>query len=47
MATVYVDANTGLELKNNILVYQDTYIFGKGYLHMTDEVVPEKYLTLK
>ena len=45
--TVYVDANTGLELKNNILVYQDTYIFGKGYLHMTDEVVPEKYLTLK
>ena len=26
--TVYVDANTGLELKNNILVYQDTYIFG-------------------
>ena len=45
--TVYMDANTGLELKNNILVYQDTYIFGKGYLNMTDEVVPEKYLQLK
>ena len=45
--TIYKDASTGLELKNNILVYQDTYIFGKGYLNMTDEVVPEKYLQLK
>ena len=45
--TPYKDANTGLEYKNYILVYQDTYIFGKGYLHMTDETVPEKYLTMK
>ncbi len=45
--TVYTDANTGIQLKNNILVYQDTYIFGKGYMHMTDEAVPEKYMTLK
>ena len=43
----YVDASTGLKLKNNILMYQDTYIFGKGFLHMTDEPVPEKYLNLK
>jgi hypothetical protein len=47
MGRAYVDAKTGLELKNNILMYQDTYIFGKGFLHMTDEVVPEKYLKLK
>ena len=45
--SVYMDVNTGLPLKNNILIYQDTYILGKGYLNMTSEVVPEKYLTLK
>lgn len=45
--TGYVDINTGLELKNNVLIYQDTYILGKGYLGMTSETVPEKYLTLK
>ena len=45
--TIYKDASTGLELKNNILVYQDTYIFGKGYLNMTGEVIPEKYLDMK
>ncbi len=45
--TIYADASTGIEIKNCFLVYQDTYIFGKGYLHMTDEVVPEKYLKLK
>jgi len=38
----YADAN-GIELDNYVLIYQDTYILGKGYLHMTDEVVPEKY----
>ncbi len=30
-------------LKNYLLVYQDEYIFGKGYLNLTSEVVPEKY----
>ena len=41
------DINTNEEWKNYILVYQDTYVFGKGYLGMTKEVVPEKYLTIK
>lgn len=43
----YRDVATGVEKKNHILMYQDTYIFGKGYLNMTDIVVPEKYFTIK
>lgn len=42
----YVDAD-GVERENFILLYQDTYIFGKGYLHMTDLEVPEKYFEIK
>lgn len=45
--TDYSDATTGLKLKNMLMVYQDTYIFGKGYMHMTDEVVPEKYFNIQ
>jgi len=26
-----------------MLLYQDTYVFGKGYLDLTSEIVPEKY----
>ena len=43
----YVDVQTGVEKTNHVLVYQDTYIFGHGYLNMTDVVVPEKYLTIR
>lgn len=43
----YTDIQTGVVKKNHILLYQDTYIFGKGYLGMTSVVVPEKYLTFK
>lgn len=46
-ATVYEDATTGMILKNTLLVYQDTYIFGKGYLGLTNESIPEKYLAVK
>lgn len=41
-----VDAN-GIERDNYLLIYQDTYVFGKGYLHMTDIKVPEKYFEIK
>ena len=41
-----VDAD-GVERENYILIYQDTYVFGKGYLHMTDLEVPEKYLDIQ
>lgn len=37
----------GIESENYFLLYQDTYIFGKGYLKMTDEVIPEKYFRIK
>lgn len=43
----YRDVQTGVEKKNHVLVYQDTYIFGKGYLGMTKITVPEKYFTIK
>lgn len=42
----YKDAN-GVEKENFFLLYQDTYVFGKGYLGMTKEVVPKKYFTIK
>ena len=38
----YVDAG-GVERKKYMLMYQDTYLFGKGYLKLTSEVIPEKY----
>lgn len=43
----YVDMATGTEKKNHVLLYQDTYILGKGYLGMTKEKVPEKYKKIK
>ncbi len=36
-----------IERENYILIYQDTYVFGKGYLGMTELEVPEKYLDIK
>ena len=35
------------ERKNHILVLQDTYAFGKGFLKMTDEEVPDIYKMLE
>jgi len=37
----------GSTCDNYYLLYQDTYVFGKGYLNMIDETVPEKYFTIK
>jgi len=39
----YIDADNVVR-KNFLLTYQDSYIFGRGYLNMTSEVIPEKYL---
>ena len=33
--------------KNMMLIYQDTYIHGKGYMKATDVKVPEKYQKIK
>jgi ABC-type sugar transport system substrate-binding protein len=43
----YVDMGTGVRAKNQILVYMDTYIFGKGFLPTTNQKVPEKYFSIK
>lgn len=42
----YVDASTGVKLKNFALLLQDTYIFGKGFMKSAEIEVPEKYLKI-
>ncbi|MGL4393526.1 MAG: DUF3798 domain-containing protein, partial [Fusobacteriaceae bacterium] len=44
--SVYADPK-GVELSNFFMVYQDTYIFGKGYLGNTKVKVPAKYSKVK
>ncbi|ANZ44461.1 DUF3798 domain-containing protein [Cloacibacillus porcorum] len=43
----YTDLGTGVTKKNMMLIYQDTYILGKGYMKATDVKVPEKYQKIK
>jgi len=43
----YKDLNSGTTSPNYALTYQDTYVFGKGYLGTTKLVIPEKYLTFR
>ncbi len=43
----YVDMGTGVRAKNQMLIYMDTYIFGKGFLPTTQQKIPEKYYTIK
>jgi hypothetical protein len=43
----YVDSGTGVRAKNQILVYMDTYVFGRGFLPTTAQKVPEKYFMIK
>lgn len=45
--SVYTDVATGATLRNVIMVIQDTYIFGKGYMGVTKVEVPEKYMKIK
>jgi len=42
----YVDGSTGVKLNNFVMLLQDTYIFGKGFIHSADVEVPEKYLKI-
>lgn len=46
MGSYYVDRASGEEMKNHVLVSQDTYVYGKGYLGMDKVEVPEKYLQM-
>jgi hypothetical protein len=43
----YIDANTGVRARNQLLIYMDTYIMGQGYLPTTQQTVPEKYYQIK
>jgi hypothetical protein len=43
----YIDANTGVRARNQLLIYMDTYIMGQGYLPTTEQTVPEKYYQIK
>jgi len=45
--SLFYNKVTGEEAKNHVMVYQDTYVFGKGYIGNASEVVPEKYKNLK
>ena len=35
--------NNGVEVPNAFFIYQDTYVFGKGYMGVTSVEIPEKY----
>jgi DNA-binding LacI/PurR family transcriptional regulator len=43
----YIDANTGVRARNQLLIYMDTYIMGQGFLPTTEQTVPEKYYQIK
>ncbi|MDR3090422.1 MAG: DUF3798 domain-containing protein [Desulfobulbaceae bacterium] len=44
--TFYTDLVTGKPMRTLFLVYQDTYIFGKGYMNATDVEIPDRFLSL-
>lgn len=46
IATNYVDRNSGEAVHNHVLISQDTYVYGQGYLGMSKVEVPEKYQKL-
>ena len=43
----YTDIGTGVTMRNYMMIYEDTYIFGKGYMGATSIEVPEKYQKIK
>jgi hypothetical protein len=43
----YIDAATGVRARNQLLIYMDTYVMGKGFLPTTAQTVPEKYYQIK
>ena len=45
-ASYYTDAGTGVRNRKMVLMRQDTYVFGKGYLGVADVEVPEKYFQI-
>jgi hypothetical protein len=46
-SSYYTDRSTGIPSKNLVLLYMDTYIFGKGYMNTTGLKIADKYFALK
>ena len=45
--TYYVDAGTGVKMKNFLIVYQDPYVLGKGFLDVSDIKLPDNLFQIK
>ena len=45
-ASYYTDAGTDVRNRKMVMVRQDTYVLGKGYLGVADVEVPEKYFKI-
>ena len=45
-AGYYTDAGTGVRNRKYVLLYQDTYILGRGYMESTKVEIPEKYFKI-
>lgn len=43
----FVDNLTGVRATGHVLVYMDTYVFGKGYLPTTKQKIDQKYFAIK
>jgi len=43
----YTDMSTGVTNKRELLVFMDTYVFGKGYMGTPNLKVPKKYATIQ
>ncbi|MDR3075988.1 MAG: hypothetical protein LBU26_01705, partial [Synergistaceae bacterium] len=42
----FTDTVTGKPVRNYFLIYQDTYILGRGYMGAADVEISEKYLLI-
>ena len=45
-AGYYTDAGTGVRNRKYVLLYQDTYILGRGYMESIKVEIPEKYFKI-
>jgi hypothetical protein len=43
----YVDPHTGARVRNELLVFMDTYVFGRGYLGTPGLKIPQKYFNIR
>jgi len=43
----YVDSESGVRTRNHVLMYMDTYVFGKGYLPTTRQLIPREYYSIR